>query len=202
MFGVAEYYIFLHYEVTCSHLGFGLNLQSCSVTQTQKTLLSLSSPLSQSCELKNKNVFSLEYSLGGSTRFLLSVCLPVVLLHVSINPAPSPFALLLQVDIHIPTHPRLRPSDSLQCVFGSFVSGAVMVFDSQGLITCSLPEPVDIPPTPDQQGRWTQEALTAGFLNIRIHVSLPVPTAASGRLHFHSENSAHQKFTTYLEQTQ
>ncbi|XP_069580096.1 plexin-B2-like [Brachyistius frenatus] len=56
-----------------------------------------------------------------------------------------------QVDISIPRLPRLRPSDSLQCVFGTFVTAAVMVFDSQVRVTCSLPDPVEIPPTPEQQ---------------------------------------------------
>ncbi|KAI3366565.1 hypothetical protein L3Q82_000488 [Scortum barcoo] len=56
-----------------------------------------------------------------------------------------------QVDINIPTLPTLRSSDRLQCVFGSFVSDAVMLFNGQMLVTCSLPKPVEIPPTPDQQ---------------------------------------------------
>ncbi|KAF0029816.1 hypothetical protein F2P81_018921 [Scophthalmus maximus] len=36
-----------------------------------------------------------------------------------------------QVDISIPALPRLRMSDTLHCVFDSFVSGAVMTVDSQ-----------------------------------------------------------------------
>lgn len=58
--------------------------------------------------------------------------------------------LLLQVNIYIPAHPRLRKSDRLQCLFGDFVSDAI--FDNNTLVTCSLPDPVEIPPTPDQQG--------------------------------------------------
>ncbi|KAM7378479.1 hypothetical protein PAMA_013403 [Pampus argenteus] len=54
-----------------------------------------------------------------------------------------------QVDIIIPTLPKLRSFDSLQCVFGSFINEAVMPVDGQ--VTCSLPDPVEIPPTPDQQ---------------------------------------------------
>ncbi|XP_051247884.1 plexin-B2 [Dicentrarchus labrax] len=69
----------------------------------------------------------------------------------SFNPPNLSCKKTQQVDIHIPSHPRLRPSDRLQCVFGSFISDAVMAFGSQGLITCSLPDPVEIPPTPDQQ---------------------------------------------------
>ncbi|KAF7652927.1 hypothetical protein LDENG_00089670 [Lucifuga dentata] len=55
-----------------------------------------------------------------------------------------------QVDISVPALPRLQSSDRLQCVFGSFRSGAV-VTDESKLVTCTLPDPVDIPPTPDQQ---------------------------------------------------
>ncbi|XP_071370371.1 plexin-B2-like, partial [Centroberyx affinis] len=54
-----------------------------------------------------------------------------------------------QVEISVPALPRLRPSDSLQCVFGTFRSGAAVTLDR--LVTCTLPDPVDIPPTPDQQ---------------------------------------------------
>ncbi|XP_068611389.1 plexin-B2-like [Brachionichthys hirsutus] len=56
-----------------------------------------------------------------------------------------------QVDIHVPAHPRIQPSDRLRCVFGSFSNEAVMVYGDQVLVTCSLPDPAEIPPTPDQQ---------------------------------------------------
>ncbi|XP_056134041.1 plexin-B2-like [Lampris incognitus] len=53
-----------------------------------------------------------------------------------------------QVAISVPTLPRLEESNILQCVFGTFCSTAVLK-DNQ--VTCSLPDPVVIPPTPDQQ---------------------------------------------------
>ncbi|KAM4614941.1 LOW QUALITY PROTEIN: plexin-B2-like [Polymixia lowei] len=53
-----------------------------------------------------------------------------------------------QVEINVPALPSLGRSDKLRCVFGSFSSGAVM---SGSWVTCSLPDPVEIPPTPDQQ---------------------------------------------------
>ncbi|TDG96509.1 hypothetical protein EPR50_G00229430 [Perca flavescens] len=57
-----------------------------------------------------------------------------------------------QVDITIPSLPILRSSDQLQCVFGTFTSKAVPVLvDGQMQVSCSLPEPVGIPPTPQQQ---------------------------------------------------
>ncbi|XP_042259850.1 plexin-B2-like [Thunnus maccoyii] len=56
-----------------------------------------------------------------------------------------------QVDIIIPALPTLKPSDRLTCVFGSSSNEAVMSPDGQRQITCSLPEPGQIPQTPDQQ---------------------------------------------------
>ncbi|XP_070847904.1 plexin-B2a [Chaetodon trifascialis] len=82
-----------------------------------------------------------------------------------------------QVDIYIPTHPRLRPSDRLHCVFGSFVSDAVMASDSQGPITCSLPDPVEIPPTPDQQDYVSVPVKV--LVNDKIEVT-------SGEYHFYN----------------
>lgn len=75
---------------------------------------------------------------------------------IKLRPPLSLSAPLPQVDILIPAHPRLRDSDRLQCVFGTFKTEAVMVFNGQGLVTCSLPDPVEIPPTPDPQGKWTR----------------------------------------------
>lgn len=83
------------------------------------------------------------------------------------------FTLLLQIDINIPTHPRLGASDSLMCVFGNFTSNAVMVFGSQGLITCALPDPAEIPPTPDRQGRSTHGCTKVFLIN-----GLSVPRVA------------------------
>lgn len=82
----------------------------------------------------------------------------IVLLRISFNPSPSLFTLLLQVDITIPSLPALTLYDSLQCDFGSFVNNAVV--NNRVQVTCSLPEPGDIPPTPDQHGRWTHGELT------------------------------------------
>ncbi|KAM6984807.1 plexin-B2a [Aplochiton taeniatus] len=53
-----------------------------------------------------------------------------------------------QVDIVVPALPRLASSDRLVCVFGEIRRPAVM---SGSLVTCSLPDPYDIPYTPDQQ---------------------------------------------------
>ncbi|KAL2093878.1 hypothetical protein ACEWY4_011190 [Coilia grayii] len=53
-----------------------------------------------------------------------------------------------QVDIHIPSLPSIGNADQLQCSFGTFQSSAVM---RDSMVTCTLPEPYAIPPTPAQQ---------------------------------------------------
>lgn len=55
-----------------------------------------------------------------------------------------------QVDITIPSLPRLRPNDTLQCVFDLYKSEAA-VDNYRKVVTCSLPEPANIPSTPDHQ---------------------------------------------------
>ncbi|XP_033846131.1 plexin-B2a [Periophthalmus magnuspinnatus] len=55
-----------------------------------------------------------------------------------------------QVDIIIPSLPRLRSNDTLQCVFDLYTSEAAMD-NYNKVVTCSLPEPFNIPPTPGLQ---------------------------------------------------
>ncbi|XP_041833898.1 plexin-B2a [Melanotaenia boesemani] len=56
-----------------------------------------------------------------------------------------------QVQISVPSLPRLMEHDKLLCVFGSFVTDAVIISTTTVQVTCSLPDPTEIPPTPDQQ---------------------------------------------------
>uniref|UniRef100_A0A3P8UYJ5 Plexin b2a, tandem duplicate 1 n=1 Tax=Cynoglossus semilaevis TaxID=244447 RepID=A0A3P8UYJ5_CYNSE len=56
-----------------------------------------------------------------------------------------------QVDISVPRLPTLRSSDTLRCVFGSHVSDAVIRMDDPTQVTCSLPNPGEIPPPLEQQ---------------------------------------------------
>lgn len=129
-----------------------------STTNTHThTHISLSGCSRWSCEMKNNSSFN---------QFLSSLLIPPpfcspLCLHWSL----CFFTLLLQIDINIPTHPRLGSSDSLMCVFGNFTSNAVMVFGSQGLITCALPDPAEIPPTPDRQGRSTHGCTKVFLIN-------------------------------------
>ncbi|XP_077565510.1 plexin-B2-like isoform X2 [Stigmatopora nigra] len=55
-----------------------------------------------------------------------------------------------QVDISVPALPRLRESDRLRCLFGSWASRAVAV-GSPAVVTCSLPDPAEVPPAPAQR---------------------------------------------------
>ncbi|XP_060931676.1 plexin-B2-like [Limanda limanda] len=54
-----------------------------------------------------------------------------------------------QVLISIPSLPRLSQNDTLKCWFGDFYTAAVMSF-SPVQVKCSLPNPGEIPPTPEQ----------------------------------------------------
>lgn len=99
----------------------------------------------------------LSFSFSGSSLTLLSLSPLLCLI------TPLICALCLQVDISIPALPALRPSDDLQCVFGSFFTGAVK---HGGQVTCSLPDPVEIPATPDQQGMWTDEGCTDSLFSV------------------------------------
>ncbi|KAK5849386.1 hypothetical protein PBY51_009032 [Eleginops maclovinus] len=83
-----------------------------------------------------------------------------------------------QVDIHIPALPTLRISDRLQCVFGSFSSnGVVILEDGQLQVTCSLPDPVDIPATPPQQD----------YVSVPVRVMVNINTeVTSGEYHFYN----------------
>uniref|UniRef100_A0A673AN47 Plexin-B2-like n=1 Tax=Sphaeramia orbicularis TaxID=375764 RepID=A0A673AN47_9TELE len=72
-----------------------------------------------------------------------------------------------QVDISIPSLPRLRPGDRLQCFFGKDSNEAAMNPDT-GVVTCSLPDPVNIPPTPDQQDYVSVPVIVTVNNNIKV----------------------------------
>uniref|UniRef100_A0A673XLY6 Plexin b2a n=1 Tax=Salmo trutta TaxID=8032 RepID=A0A673XLY6_SALTR len=59
-----------------------------------------------------------------------------------------------QVVIDIPSLPKIGPSDIIECRFGSNTSEAV-VMDQK--VTCALPDPVNIPSTPDKQDFVTMQ---------------------------------------------
>ncbi|CAK6970697.1 plexin-B2a, partial [Scomber scombrus] len=83
-----------------------------------------------------------------------------------------------QVDIYIPSLPTLSRSDKMQCVFGSITNTAVIPFDStKKKVTCSLPNPVEIPPTPDQQD----------FVSVPVRVVVNnVIEVTAGEYHFYN----------------
>ncbi|CAL8242316.1 unnamed protein product [Merluccius merluccius] len=79
-----------------------------------------------------------------------------------------------QVEISVPALPRLADADQLQCVFGDFDSTAVM---TAGRVTCSLPEPNQVPPPP--YGQDYVSVPVRVMLNGSIEVT-------SGEYHFYN----------------
>uniref|UniRef100_A0A673XKH6 Plexin-B2-like n=1 Tax=Salmo trutta TaxID=8032 RepID=A0A673XKH6_SALTR len=59
-----------------------------------------------------------------------------------------------QVVIDIPSLPKIGPSDIIECRFGSNTSEAVVIDQK---VTCALPDPVNIPSTPDKQDFVTMQ---------------------------------------------
>uniref|UniRef100_A0A8D3A8D2 Plexin b2a, tandem duplicate 1 n=1 Tax=Scophthalmus maximus TaxID=52904 RepID=A0A8D3A8D2_SCOMX len=117
-------------------------VQACHLKTDCQSCVSMKDPYCGWCVL--------EGSRGGPNTWLWSPAQQCVQIQ-SYDPPNLSRRKTQQVVISIPALPRLRMSDTLHCVFDSFVSGAVMTVDSQVLVTCSLPNPGEIPPTPEQQ---------------------------------------------------
>ncbi|XP_043964125.1 plexin-B2-like isoform X2 [Gambusia affinis] len=82
-----------------------------------------------------------------------------------------------QVDIRVPSLPRLRNSDQLHCVFNSVKSDAVAREDDPTVVVCSLPDPGKIPPTAAQQD----------FVSVPVKVLLnQTVEVTSGEYHFYN----------------
>uniref|UniRef100_A0A672I5P3 Plexin b2a n=1 Tax=Salarias fasciatus TaxID=181472 RepID=A0A672I5P3_SALFA len=82
-----------------------------------------------------------------------------------------------QVPKNVPALPRLGPSDRLQCVFDSLASDAVVLLDGPARVACSLPDPSQIPPPPQQQDFVSVPVKV--LVNNRIEVT-------NGEYHFYS----------------
>uniref|UniRef100_A0A3Q2CJG7 Plexin b2a, tandem duplicate 1 n=1 Tax=Cyprinodon variegatus TaxID=28743 RepID=A0A3Q2CJG7_CYPVA len=81
-----------------------------------------------------------------------------------------------QVRITIPSLPRLQELDQLECVFGSFQTGAVVDSANQSLVACSLPNRESIPPTPEQQD----------FVSVPVKILVNNIEVTSGEYHFYN----------------
>lgn len=68
----------------------------------------------------------------------------------------------MQVKINVFPLPSII-SDELKCVFGGFESKAEM---NNGQVICVLPNPVDIPPTPEAQGEIYLRQVSLTFQHI------------------------------------
>uniref|UniRef100_A0A3P9QF96 Plexin b2a, tandem duplicate 1 n=1 Tax=Poecilia reticulata TaxID=8081 RepID=A0A3P9QF96_POERE len=85
--------------------------------------------------------------------------------------------LSLQVSISVPSLPRLRTSDKLQCVFNSLKSDAVTSKDVPTMVVCSLPDRGKIPPTLEQQD----------FVSVPMKILLnETVEVTSGEYHFYN----------------
>ncbi|XP_055048270.2 plexin-B2b [Misgurnus anguillicaudatus] len=73
-----------------------------------------------------------------------------------------------QVDINVRGLPVLRDSDRIQCTFGSYQSTGRMV---DGRVSCRLPDPQRIPPTPENQDFVV--------VSVKISVNTSVQVASS-----------------------
>ncbi|XP_068162621.1 plexin-B2-like [Antennarius striatus] len=126
-------------------------VQSCHLKTDCHACVSMKDPYCGWCVLEGKCTRKQECSRSSEENTWMwspdQRCVEIE----SFNPPNLSCKKTQQVDIHVPAHPRILPSDRLRCVFGSFSSEAVMVYDDQVLVTCSLPDPIEIPPTPDQQ---------------------------------------------------
>lgn len=81
-----------------------------------------------------------------------------------------------QVDIIIPSLPTLRSNDTLHCVFDLYTSEAAVDSYSK-VVTCSLPEPANIPPTPELQD----------FVSVPVKVVVnKAIEVASSKYHFYN----------------
>ncbi|TKS90500.1 Plexin-B2 MM1 [Collichthys lucidus] len=126
-------------------------VQACHLKTDCHSCVSMKDPYCGWCVLEGKCTRKQECSRSAEKNTWLwspdQKCVQID----SFNPPNLSCKKTQQIDIHIPDHPPLRPSDSLQCVFGSVSSIAVINTANQVVVTCSLPETWDIPPTPEQQ---------------------------------------------------
>ncbi|XP_019119112.2 plexin-B2a [Larimichthys crocea] len=152
-------------------------VQACHLKTDCHSCVSMKDPYCGWCVLEGKCTRKQECSRSAEKNTWLwspdQKCVQID----SFNPPNLSCKKTQQIDIHIPDHPPLRPSDSLQCVFGSVSSIAVINTASQVVVTCSLPETWDIPPTPEQQDYVSVPVKV--LVNDRIEVT-------SGEYHFYN----------------
>ncbi|TWW64893.1 Plexin-B2 Precursor [Takifugu flavidus] len=124
-------------------------VQTCHLKTDCQSCMSLKDPYCGWCVLEGKCTRKQECSRSsGRNAWLWSPDQKCVEIQ-SFNPPNLSCKKKDQVDIIIPKHPGLGSSDKLYCVFENLTTEAL--FDGKTLVTCSLPDPVEIPPTPDQQ---------------------------------------------------
>ncbi|KAM7367318.1 hypothetical protein PAMP_015229 [Pampus punctatissimus] len=140
---------FQHLYITTEKKITKVPVQACHLKTDCHSCVSMKDPYCGWCVLEGKCTRKQECSRSTEDNTWLwspdQQCVQIQ----AFNPLNLSCTKTQQVDIMIPTLPKLRSFDSLQCVFGSFINEAVMPVDGQ--VTCSLPDPVEIPPTLDHQ---------------------------------------------------
>nr|XP_040028481.1 plexin-B2a isoform X2 [Gasterosteus aculeatus aculeatus] len=166
-----------HLYVTTEKKITKVPVQACHLKTDCESCVSMKDPYCGWCVLEGKCTKKTECRRGGEEKIWLwspnQQCVQIE----SFQPPNLSCKETRQVDINIPALPALNSLDQLQCEFGSFISEAVMVIaDSQVRVTCSLPDPVEIPPTPDQQD-YVSVPVTVLVNNIKV---------TSGQYHFYN----------------
>ncbi|XP_075900009.1 plexin-B2-like [Nelusetta ayraudi] len=162
-------------------------VQSCHLKTDCQSCVSMKDPYCGWCVLEGKCSRKQDCSRSGDDNAWLwspgQKCVEIE----SFDPPNLSCRRTKPVTIYVPAHPRLSPSDKLQCVFGDnkdIISQAAMSPISRGRLTCALPEPGQLPPTPDQQDFVSVPIQIV--VNQRIRVT-------SGEYHFYNCAAAVRK---------
>ncbi|KAM6895544.1 plexin-B2a [Xenentodon cancila] len=152
-------------------------VQACHTKTDCRSCVGMKDPYCGWCVLEGKCTRKQECSRSTETNAWLwspnQQCVQIE----SFNPPNLSCKKTQLVDIRIPTLPRLREHDSLLCVFNSFTTNALVTTGGQVKLTCSLPDPVNIPPTPDLQD----------YVSIPVRILVNKTTQlTSGEYHFYN----------------
>uniref|UniRef100_A0A3Q2PA14 Plexin b2a, tandem duplicate 1 n=1 Tax=Fundulus heteroclitus TaxID=8078 RepID=A0A3Q2PA14_FUNHE len=126
-------------------------VQTCHQKTDCHSCVSMKDPYCGWCVLEGKCTRKKDCSRSAETNTWLwspnEQCVQIT----EITPPSSSYKKQKQVQITIPTLPRLSDHDKLECWFNSFRNDAVTVEENPQKVVCSLPEAKDIPPTRGQQ---------------------------------------------------
>ncbi|KAM9328569.1 plexin-B2-like isoform 2-T6 [Pholidichthys leucotaenia] len=147
-------------------------VQECHQKTDCQTCVDMKDPYCGWCVLEGKCTRKKECSRSNETNTWLwspkQQCVQIE----AFNPENLSRMKTQQVDISIPTLPSLT-FHSVECDFGSVITGASF---SGGQVTCSLPNPEKIPPTPEQQD----------YVSVPVKILVNEIEVTSGKYKFYS----------------